>query len=202
VLLSASVVVAQEAPDATRLDVERLPPEALALTRDLYAVGWYLQTDLGARGFAGGAGHVSRPGFLARAGVAYEFAPWFSLSSLFAFSFHSTSAPPPPAASVFQFYTLVAQAKAQLPLGVRAALWLAAQGGIGWASGDFLQAWGLRDAGNVGPVYGGELGLDWHLLNAHHSLGVSSGAYLVPHLDGLGDHAIAIQGTAYLKYVF
>jgi hypothetical protein len=90
----------------------------------------------------------------------------------------------------------------QVALGLRAALWLAADGGIGWASGDFLQAWGLRDAGDVGPVYGGQLGFDYHLMNAHHSLGLLSGALLVPNLDGFGDKAVAIYGSAYLKYVF
>lgn len=192
----------QEAPDATRLDVERLPPEAIEITRDMYSVGWHLQAELGGLGFAGGAGRISRPGPLARVGLGYELTPWFSLGTQLGLSFHSTHAQAPPAGSVFQFYSLLAQAKAQVPLGVRVAFWLAAKGGIGWASGDFLQAWGLNDAGTVGLVYGGELGVDWHLLNAHHSLGLSSGAYLVPHLDGLGDRAIAIAATAYMKYVF
>lgn len=192
----------QEAPDATRLDVERLPPEAIAITRDMYSVGWHVQAELGGLGFAGGAGRISRPGPLARVGFGYELTPWFSLGTQLALSFHSTHAAAPPAGSVFQFYSLLVQAKAQIPLGVRVAFWLAAKGGMGWASGDFLQAWGLRDAGDVGPVYGGELGVDWHLLNAHHSLGLSAGAYLVPNLDGLGDRAIAIAGSAYMKYVF
>ena len=48
-----------EEPDATRLDAERLPPEAIHITRALYAHGFYLEGSVGARGFIGGIGRVS-----------------------------------------------------------------------------------------------------------------------------------------------
>jgi hypothetical protein len=199
---AAAARAQQEEADATRLDVERLPPEVIPVTRDMFHVGFYLHSDLGGQGFAGGAGRISRPGPRARVGFGYEFLPWLSLGSQLACSFHSTSAQAPPAPTAFQFYSLTVQAKAQLLLGVRAALWLAADGGIGWASGDFLQAWGLRDAGDIGPMYGGQLGFDYHLMNAHHSLGLLAGTHRVPNLDAFGDKALAVYGAAYLKYVF
>lgn len=192
-----------EAPDPTRLDVERLPPEALQLTRDMYAQGFYVTAKLGGQGIAGGAGRLSLPGPLARVGFGYELTPWFSFGAIVALSFHATDAPPPPAPSAFQLYHLLGEARAQLPLSVRSALWLAGQLGVGWASGDFLQAWGLRKAGDVSAAFGGELGFDYHLMNAHHSLGVATGALMQPSLDrDDGDTAIVLHGTAYLKYVF
>src|SRR5690606_29549758 len=36
-------IVTSEEPDATRLDVERLPPEAIQITRELYAHGFFLE---------------------------------------------------------------------------------------------------------------------------------------------------------------
>ena len=43
-----------EQPDVTRLDVERLPPEALEITRNMFARGLYVRGLLGGRGFFGG----------------------------------------------------------------------------------------------------------------------------------------------------
>ncbi|HEX6240722.1 MAG TPA: hypothetical protein VFZ61_07510, partial [Polyangiales bacterium] len=40
-----------ESPDPTRLDVARLPPEAIQITRDLYAHGFFVEAQLGAQGF-------------------------------------------------------------------------------------------------------------------------------------------------------
>ncbi len=192
-----------EAPDPTRLDVERLPPEAIAVTRDMYATGWFAAAELGGQGIAGGAGRLALAGPYARLGVGYELTPWFSLASTVDLSFHTTDAPAPPAVSAFQLYHVLLQAKLQLPVSVRSALWLAADGGLGWASGDFLEAWGLRHAGTASFNYGGDLGFDWHLMNTHHSLGLSAGALLQPNLDRPGgDRAIVIHGSAYLKYVF
>jgi hypothetical protein len=193
----------EEAPDATRLDVERLPAEAIAISRDMYSVGWHVRAELGGQGLLGGAGRLTQPGPLARVGLGYELTPWFAVAGLVGLGFHPTDAPAPPSATALQFYTLLAQAKLQLAVGTRAALWLAGEAGLGWASGDFLQAFGFRKAGDLGAAYGGRVGFDWHLHNAHHSLGLSVGAHLLPNLNGLdGEQALALDSAAYLKYVF
>jgi len=190
----------------TRLDVERLPPEAIQPTRDMYAVGFHLRAELGGQGFAGGIGRIVAAGPVAHVAFGYEFAPWVSLAAEFGLAMHATDAPTPPSATAFQIYTGLAQARLQLPVSTRLALWLSADGGVGFASGDFLQAWGYRRAGKVGLVYGGGIGCDWHFMNAHHSIGLRTGAHLYPNLDvrdaGSGEKSIAIEALAYLKYVF
>ncbi|HEX7479542.1 MAG TPA: hypothetical protein VF331_17185 [Polyangiales bacterium] len=203
-LLSAPGARAEEeAPDSTRLDVERLPPEAIATTRDMYAVGWHVRAELGGQGLVGGAGRLVQPGPVARVGFGYEPAPFFALAALVGMGFHPTDAAPPPAATAVQLYNVLLQAKLQLALGTRSALWLAGEAGLGWASGDFLQAYGLRHAGDPGAAYGGSLGVDWHLFNAHHSLGLCASAHLLPNLNGRdGERALALGSAAYLKYVF
>jgi hypothetical protein len=66
-----------------------------------------------------------------------------------------------------------------------------------------LQTYGYRRADRLGVVYGGALGFDWHLLNPHHSLGVKAAGHLYPQLTASNDErSLALEGTAYLKYVF
>jgi len=192
-----------EAPDVTRLDVERLPPEAIAPTRDMYARGFHLRVELGGQGFAGGVGRISSPGPLALIAAGYELTPWFALAAEFGLAMHATNAPAPPSQTAFQVYTALVQARLQLPFSARTAIWLSADGGAGFASGDFLQAFGYRKAGDIGLVYGGALGFDWHFYNPHHSIGLRAGGHLYPNLAApSGERAVAIEATAYLKYVF
>jgi hypothetical protein len=192
-----------EVPDSTRLDVERLPPEALQITRDMYSVGLHLRAELGGQGFIGGVGRISEPGALARIVVGYDLTDWFALAAQLGLAFHATAAPAPPAATAFQVYTLLAQARFQANLSTRAALWVSGDLGAGTVDGDFLQAWGYDDAGDLGLVYGGTIGFDWHLFNPHHSLGLSLGAHQYPGLsDPAGEKTIAVESLAYLKYVF
>jgi hypothetical protein len=203
-LMAAGIARAEpESPDVTRLDVERLPTEAIEPTRDMYSVGFHVRAELGGQGYAGGAGRISRPGVAAHIAIGYDLAAWFALAAEFGLGMHATNAPPPPAAGTFQTYTALLQARFLLPVSTRAALWLSADGGGGMASGDILQAYGFKHAGRVGLVYGGALGFDWHFLNPHQSIGLRTGAHLYPNFDGPdGEKAVAIEAAAYLKYVF
>jgi len=194
---------AAEAPDPTRLDVERLPPEAIAVTRDMFSRGLFVSGLLGGRGFAGGVGRLSRPGPFARVGLGYELADFFALAAAFELSLHETDAAPPPSAAAFQVIDVLVEARLSWPWSARAALWLGGELGIDWIPGNLLQAHGLPDAGSSGFIYGGSLGFDWHLLSRHHSLGLLAGARLYPNLAGPdGEAAVGIHSAAYLKYVF
>jgi hypothetical protein len=52
-------------------------------------------------------------------------------------------------------------------------------------------------------VYGGTTGFDWHLLNAHHSLGLRVGGHLLPNLKAKdGEQTISVDSVLYLRYVF
>jgi len=189
--------------DKTRLDVERLPPEALPLSRDMYNVGLYVRAELGVQGFAYGIGRLATLGPVAHLALGYELASWFSLALDFGLGMHGTDAPPPPAATAFQTYTALLQARLTLPLSLRSALWLSLDGGAGLVSGNFFEAYGFDRADSVGFVYGGGLGFDWHFMNPHHSIGLKAAGHLYPNLTAQnGERSVAIEGTAYLKYVF
>jgi hypothetical protein len=123
-LLAPSVRAEPEQPDATRLDVERLPPEAISVTRDMFKLGLHVVAELGGEGLVRGAGRLSHPGPLARVGLGYDLTRYFSLGSLVGLGFHSTHAPPPPNPTTFQLYTVLVQAKLQLALSTQRAGWV------------------------------------------------------------------------------
>jgi hypothetical protein len=192
-----------EAPDPTRLDVERLPPEAIEITRDMFARGFFLQTFLGSRLFLGGVGTLAKPGLLTRLGLGYELTDWLTLGASFELSMHTLEAPVPPTHGNFQLVDGLVEARFTLPLSARAALWLGAEGGVALTLGNLLAAHGLPDSDSPGLMYGGSLGFDWHVLNRHHSLGLLAGMRAYPQLDMPdGERSFGLHSTAYLKYVF
>jgi len=192
-----------EEPDVTRLDVERLPPEAIEVTRELYAHGWFLEAHLGARGFLGGVGDYAKAGPMAQISFGYEVASWFWVSAAAELSMHGTDAPPPPSPTVFDVLDFLIQLRLQANASARVGLWLAGEVGIGFSTTDVLSTYGLDQADEVGLIYGGSAGLDWHMRNRHHSIGLQGGARVHSNLEGpSGELALGIHGALYLRYVF
>ncbi len=191
-----------EEPDATRLDVERLPPEAIHVTRDLYAHGFYLEATLGARGFLGGIGRVSEPGFWLALRFGYELLDWLWVGIWAEASIHETRAPTPPFRSVFELLGAGGELKLEVDPTAELALW--ASGAIGFivATTDVVALYGIQGASSVGLAYGGEIGIEGHFHSRHTSIGLLGGVRLAPSLDGFGDVAIGIHGGPYLRYVF
>ncbi|MGD8863097.1 MAG: hypothetical protein PVI30_23990 [Myxococcales bacterium] len=193
----------REPVDPTRLDVERLPPEAIEITRDMFSRGLLVGATVGGRGLVGGAGRYVDAGPMLSVSVGYELTVWLALSAVAEVSLHRTAAPTPPTPGTFELIDALAELRLTLPLDARAALWIAPQGGVGWATGDLLPVYGLQDADAPGLVYGGSLGFDWHLMSRHHALGLQVGTRLHPNLDDpTTERALAVHGSAYLKYVF
>lgn len=196
-------VAREEALDVTRLDVERLPPEAIQIDRDMYSHGVFVEGRLGGRGFIGGAGRYFNPGLLAHVGGGYEVAPWFLVGAALEMSLHSTDAPAPPTPTTLQIFGALVEARLQANLSARVGLWLGGELGLMSVSGNFLTTYGVQDADSLGAMFGGSLGLDWHFKNRHHSMGLLGGARLYPSLAGIdGEQAIGIHSAAYLRYVF
>ncbi len=192
-----------EEPDPTRLDVERLPPEAIEVTRDLYSHGAYVEAYVGVRAFVGGVGDLSRPGAFVHVGAGVEALRWLWIGLAAEGSMHRTDAPTPPSSTVFEVVDFLLEVRLQANVSSRGALWLGGEFGIAFTTADTLRAYGIQDADKIGLVYGGQLGFDWHMRNRHHSFGFNGGARLFPNLDGFnGSKAIGIHGSLYLRYVF
>jgi hypothetical protein len=192
-----------EEPDATRLDAERLPPEAIHVTRDLYAHGFTIEALIGARGFLGGVGRVSDPGLMLGGRASYEIFDWLWVGALFEMSIHETSAPAPPARSVFELIGAMGEVKLQVNPTAELGLWLSGQVGILVATTPAAAIYGIQNAATTGLAYGGEIGVDGHFHSRHTSIGLLAGAHLAPNLNGFdGETAIGIYGGPYLRYVF
>jgi hypothetical protein len=194
--------IAVEEPDATRLDVERLPPEAVRVTRDLYAHGFFLEASVGGRGWLGGVGRISSPGPLAAIGFGYELFDWLYVRLVGEMSIHETAAPAPPDTTVFELLSMLGDVRVQLNPTAEFAVWLGGQVGLVAASTDILGLYGLQSASTVGLTWGADLGLDAHFRSRHYSIGVSGGVRGAPSLDGFGEMALGVHGAVYLRYVF
>ena len=192
----------EESPDPTRLDVERLPPEAIEIRRDLYSQGFLFETWVGARGFVGGVGRYSQPGLYANVGFGLEIFRWFIVRTAFEASFHDTNAPSPPTATAFELLGATVEVRLQANFTPAFALWGQGELGAVAAFGDVLRVYGFDQSDGIGLTYGGSLGVDWHLKNRHSSIGLAGGARAYPSLSGVEDDLpVGIHGGAYLRYV-
>ena len=207
-MLAATPALAQDAEppaeevDATRLDVERLPPEAIELSRGLYEHGFFVEGWVGGRGFVGGVGRLSHPGVLASAGFGYEVMRWLWVGARVEGSLHETNAPSPPSPTAFEIVGAAIEVRLQLDLGARFAIWAGGEGALVATTGRVLGVYGVDQSDEVALAYGGTLGFDWHLVNVHYSLGVAGGARLYPSLAGSdGEQAIGVHAALYLRYV-
>jgi hypothetical protein len=193
--------VRTEQVDSTRLDVARLPPEAIEVTRDLYAHGFFVEAQLGAQGFLGDLADVSKPGPRLAFDFGYEFASWISVLVQADVAFHDTKNRPQPAHSVYEMVGASAGVRLSLPFNARAALWVDGLFGMVWTGGDVLHALGFADSSKPSIAYGGELGFDWHVRAPHHSFGLLAGTRVFPELVRDG-YSLSLYGSAYLRYVF
>lgn len=192
-----------EEPDPTRLDVERLPPEAIPITRELYAHGFFLEATVGGRAWVGGAGRLMSPGPFASIGFGYEFFDWLFVSAVGDMSIHETNAPAPPSTTVFELLSLLGEIKFQASPTPELGLWIAGDVGMIAASTDVLALYGFGNASSVGIQWGTDLGIDAHFHSRHYSIGLRGGIRGAPSLDDSnGEIALAAQGAAYLRYVF
>lgn len=193
----------REGVDPTRLDVERLPPEAIEITRDLYAHGFFVEGWIGGRGFVGGVGDYSTPGLYASVGFGFELFSFIMLRATFEASFHETNAPSPPTPGAFEVFGVTVEARLQANFTPFVAAFLQGEGGLTLVTGDILRTFGFNDAESIGLMYGGSVGFDWHMKNRHNSIGLLGGARLYPNLNSFdGGVAIGIHGAAYIRYVF
>ncbi|MBZ0117918.1 MAG: hypothetical protein K8H88_13025 [Sandaracinaceae bacterium] len=196
--------VSREETDTTRLDVERLPPEAIQITRALYAHGFFLEGQLGAIGFLNGVGNYITPGPWASLAFGLEIADWFHVLLAAEGSMHRTDAPPPPRPTAFELVGGTASLRLQANFTPEFAAWISGQFGLFVATTDVLDIYGFQSASSVGIAYGGQLGVDWHFRARHHSIGLLGGLRHYPALEGLtgGAPALGIHGSAYMRYVF
>lgn len=198
-------IVTTEEPDATRLDVERLPPEAIEVTRDLYAHGFFVEATIGARGFVNAIGELINVGPWATIALGVEVLDWLHILIAAEGSMHNTSAPPPPAQTAFELVGGNVVLRFQANFTEAFAMYLAGQFAVLVATTDILGIYGFESASTIGVSYGGELGIDWHFRSRHNSIGILGGVRHYPSLEATSfgtTPALGVHGSAYMRYVF
>ncbi|MGE0784611.1 MAG: hypothetical protein AB7S26_02910 [Sandaracinaceae bacterium] len=192
-----------EEPDPTRLDVERLPPEAIPVTRDLYAHGFFVEAQLGGRGFVNGPGPFIDGGPFATLGIGLEILDWLMVIVAAEGSMHNSSSPTPPDHTSFEILGGSASLRLQANFTEAFAMWISGQFAVLIATTDILVQYGYLDSTTVGVSYGGEAGIDWHFRARHHSIGIMGGVRHYPSFEAVGSGpALGVHGCAYLRYVF
>jgi hypothetical protein len=190
-----------EGVDPTRLDVERLPPEAIEITRDLYSHGFFFEGWIGGRGFLGGIGKLSKTGVYGSVGFGLEIFRFLWVGAAIELSLHDTAAPEPPSPTGFELLGAFAYARLQLNMTSWFAAWLGGEIGAAITFSDALPIYGVNGADEVGIFYGGTIGLDFHMKSRHTSIGLLGGARHYPGLASLTSESIGIHGCFYLRHV-
>lgn len=192
-----------EEPDRTRLDVERLPPEAIRITRELYAHGIYVEGSIGGAGFLSqGVGRYLDPGPMLALRVGGELLDWLWVGALLEGSLHNTRAPAPPARTVVELLGASLDVRLQANPTPELALWLGGQAGLVVAANDVLSLYGQSALSSIGFMYGGDVGADFHFHARHLSLGIYGGARFSPSFDRPGELGVGVHGAASIRYVF
>lgn len=185
------------------LDAERYGPPAIALHRDFFAHGAFLEVGMGVRGFVGGIGELSQPGPFLQLSAGYEAFRWLWVGAVFEASLQSTDAPAPPTGDVFETFDALLELRLQANAGARVGLWMGGSFGVGVVRNPVLGTYGVQGAGAASMVYGGQAGLDLHLRNRHASLGLLGGLRIF-HSLAAPDGAVSygVHGSLYYRHVF
>ena len=191
-----------EARDPTRLDVQRLPPEAIEVTRELYARGLFLEAQLGALALGGAANRVSKPGPRVAVALGYELTHWLSALVLAEGSLHRTDNRQPPRATAYELLGGALGVRLSWPINARAALWMGGLGGLNWTSRDVLHVLGYKRAFRARLELRRRAGLQLAHRHQHHSFGVLGGMRVLPSLVAPHELTVAGYGSLYLRYVF
>lgn len=165
-------------------------PDPAKFSRGLFAEG-----DIGAVVFLGKMGHYADPGADFAVRVGYDVLRWLAVYGKLGGATFGSSAPPPYDQQVQQLFAYTAEARAQLQLR-RWGLW--ASGGVGMAhlTNNLLELVGVTGGHRFTAAVGAGVGVDFHTLNRHFSVGVAVDYLWLAQFDD--SHAVTM--ALYLRY--
>ena len=190
-------------PARARAQVTTEPNPVIFPDPSKFARGLYTEGEVGAVMFMGpaGGGKVG-PGFALGARVGYDLARFFAVQLHVIGSTHQTSLPGMPQDDqLLQLYQGTVEAKLTVRFG---QLSVFAEGGLGAArlSSNLLATVRYQDGyltrWRTGFTAGGGLGLDYHSLSRHFSVGLRAGTFWLRDISGSRD----VIATTYLRYTF
>jgi hypothetical protein len=184
-------------PALGQAQVTEEPKAAIFPDPKKFARGLYTEGEVGAVAFFGPLQGKVGPGFAIGARLGYDFTRWLALQLHALGSTHQTIFTGMPQANqILQLYQGTGELKATVRFGQLA---LFAEGGAGAArlSSNLLATAGLARY-RTGFTAGGGLGLDYHSLSRHFSVGLRGAYFWLKHVSGSMDLIV----TAYLRYTF
>jgi Outer membrane protein beta-barrel domain len=161
-----------------------------------FARGLYTEGEVGAVAFFGRAGDDVSPGFSVGARLGYDLTRWLALQAHLLGSTHQLSGATPLGGQLLQTYQAVLEGKLTYRFS---QLSIFGEGGPGVErlSTNALYVLGIERY-RVGFVAGGGLGVDYHSLSRHFSIG-ARGDFLWLHEITASEELMA---AAYLRYTF
>jgi Outer membrane protein beta-barrel domain len=162
-----------------------------------FAKGFFASGEIGALVFFGRAGRYSSAGPIFGVRIGYDIFRWLDVQTHITGSSHDAETPPPTFGQSFQ--TLMYNGEVRLKLQLRRFQIFAEGGaGLGQITSNVLDQVGVTDGNQFTLVVIAGLGLDYHTLNRHFSVGLGAD-YLF-----LNDwhQTSSLTAQAYLRYTY
>jgi hypothetical protein len=138
-----------------------------------FARGLFVSGELGALVFLGKAGRFAGPGPIFGVRVGYDLARWLALEARVVGSSSDATLPPPTIGQSVQTYLQTAEVRLSLQLR-RVGLFAEGGAGVAEVSSNILDAVGITEEHRASLAVIAGLGVDYHTLNRHFSVGVGA----------------------------
>ncbi len=185
------------AAGAAQAQITEEPPAPFPDT-DKFARGLYTDAELGTLFFLGSARKPMGFGVAAGARLGYDFFRWAALQVHALGSTHRTDfGAAPQSGELLQLYQLSAELKLAIPIR-QVSIFGMGGAGVGYLTTNLLETSQLQVQGQTQFSFLGGLGIDYHTLTRHFSVGFSGTFMKITGFPGPG----AIAATAYIRYTF
>jgi hypothetical protein len=165
---------------------------------DKFARGFYTDAEMGTLFFLGPARKPMGFGVAAGARVGYDFFRWAAFQLHALGSTHKTDfGAAPQSGELLQLYQLSAELKIAIPIR-QISIFGTGGVGVGYLTTNLLETSRLQVDGQTQFSALGGLGVDYHTLTRHFSVGLSGTFLKITGFAGPG----AVAATAYIRYTF
>lgn len=158
-----------------------------------FSKGFFASGELGATAYFGKLGHAAAPGISFGIRTGYDVLRYLSIELRISGQSSSATTPAPVVGQTFQLFLYGGDVRFTLPIK-QVSVSLEGGAALGQLSSNVLQPIGISTKLSVVALAG--LGVDYHTLNKHFSLGLAAD-YLYLHQFG---RAHGLQTVAYLRY--
>jgi len=185
------------ASGSAQAQITEEPPAPFPDT-DKFARGLYADAEMGTLFFLGSARKPLGFGVAAGARLGYDFFRWAAIQLHALGSTHrSDFGAAPQSGELLQLYQLSAELKIAIPIR-QVSIFGTGGAGVGYLTTNLLETSRLQVQGQTQFLFLGGLGVDYHTLTRHFSVGLTGTFVKITGFPGPG----AVAATAYIRYTF